>query len=79
VEEYCRAGQAIDDNMTHALCMLHNQGYKHTLRMCNMYRFSTVTVVARTPLNVTFLHILPVLFIFPNNCNKFSNKQKYLY
>jgi len=23
VERYCRAGQATDDNMTHAYCMLH--------------------------------------------------------
>jgi len=32
-----RAGQATDDNMAHAHCMLDNQGYKHTLRTCNSY------------------------------------------
>ena len=30
VEEYCRAGQATDDNMAHAHYMLGNQGYTHT-------------------------------------------------
>jgi len=30
VEKYCRAGQATDDNMAHAHCMLDIKGYKHT-------------------------------------------------
>jgi len=30
VEKYCRVGQATDDNMAHAHCMLDNQGYTHT-------------------------------------------------
>jgi len=33
VEKYCRAGQATDDNMAHAHCMLDNLGlqtYTHT-------------------------------------------------
>jgi hypothetical protein len=29
VEKYCTAGQATDDNMVHAHCMLDTQGYKH--------------------------------------------------
>jgi hypothetical protein len=32
VKKYCRAGQATDDNIVHALCMLDNEGYRHTLR-----------------------------------------------
>jgi hypothetical protein len=50
-----RAGEATDDNIITgpALCMLDNKGYKHTLRICNTYCFSTAVVVARTPLNVT--------------------------
>jgi hypothetical protein len=28
VKKYCRAGQATDDNMAHAHCMLDTQGYK---------------------------------------------------
>ena len=27
--KYCRAGQATDDNMAHARCMLGSYGYKH--------------------------------------------------
>ena len=40
-------------NVAHAHCMLDTQGYKYTLRICNNYRFPTVTMVARTRLNVT--------------------------
>jgi hypothetical protein len=32
VAKYCRAGQATDDNMAHAHCMLVTYGNKHTLR-----------------------------------------------
>jgi len=46
VEKCCRAGQATDDYMAHAHCMLHNYGYKFTLRMSNTYCFFTVTMVA---------------------------------
>jgi len=31
VEKYCTTGQATNDNMTHAHCMLDTKGYKHTL------------------------------------------------
>jgi len=51
VEKYCRAEQTTDDNMGHAHC-IGNLGYKHRLRMCNMYFFSTAAMVARTRLNV---------------------------
>ena len=54
VEKYCRARQAADDNVAHAHWMLDTLGYKHTLRICNIHCFSTVTTVARTRLNVTF-------------------------
>jgi hypothetical protein len=62
VEKYCRNGQATDDNMAHARCMLDTEGYRHTLRICNTYGFPTPTVVTRTCLNVTFVLTLPVLF-----------------
>jgi len=35
VEKYCRAGQATDDNMARAHCMLNTDGYKHTLAICS--------------------------------------------
>ena len=50
--KYCTAGQATDDNMAHAHCMLYNKGYKHTLTICNTYCFSTATMAARTRLNI---------------------------
>ena len=49
MEKYCTAGQATDDNMANAHCMLDTKGYKHTLRICNTSCFST----ARTRLSVT--------------------------
>ena len=42
------AGQATDDNTynrAHAFCMLDNYDYKHTLTICNIYCFSTATMV----------------------------------
>ena len=38
-------------NMMHAHCMLNNYSYRHTLRICNTYCFSTLTLVTRTHLN----------------------------
>ena len=64
MEKYCKAGQATDDNMAHAPCMLDIYGQKHTQRLCHNYSFSTATVVARTRLNVTFIRALPVLSWF---------------
>ena len=52
VEKYCRAGQATEDNMAQMHCMLYTQGYKNTLRICNIYCFSTATIAARTRFNV---------------------------
>jgi hypothetical protein len=53
VEKYCKAGQATDDSMAHAHCMLHNWGYRQTLRIWNTYSSSTARMVARTSLIVT--------------------------
>jgi len=47
VEKYGTAVQATDDSIAHALCTLDNEGYKHTLRLCNTHCFSTATVVSR--------------------------------
>ena len=52
MEKYCRAGQAADDSMVHAHCMLDILGCKHVFRICNIYCFSTATVVAQICLNV---------------------------
>ena len=59
VEKYCRAGQATNDDMAHAHCMLYTQGYKHTLTICNTFCFSPATMVARTHLNIMlYVHCL---------------------
>jgi hypothetical protein len=54
---YSRASQM---NSAHAQCMLYTYVYRHTLRICNTYCFSTATMVARTRLSVK--RILPALF-----------------
>ena len=59
VEKCCRTGQATDDNMAHAHCMLDTQGYKHTLTICDSNCFSTAKMVARTRHNFTlYVHCL---------------------
>jgi hypothetical protein len=66
MEKYGRAGDATNDNIntTQAFNMLHNKGYKHTLRICNAYCFYTAIVVTRTRLSVTlYVRTLPI-FLF---------------
>jgi len=41
VEKYRIAGETTDKNMVQAHCMLDDYGYKHTLRLCNTYCFSS--------------------------------------
>jgi hypothetical protein len=62
VEKYCIAEQATDGSMAHEFCMLNNQDYKHTHRICNTCCFSTATMVTRTRDNVTYVRTLSVLF-----------------
>jgi hypothetical protein len=71
VEIYCRAGQAADECMVHALCVMDTWGYRYTLRICSIYCFSTATMFARTRLIVTlyvhwlsscsYLHVICVI------------------
>jgi len=53
VEKFSTAGQATDENMAHAHCLLDATGYKRTLTKCNTYCFSTATMFARKRLNIT--------------------------
>jgi hypothetical protein len=41
--------------------MLVNQGYRHTLRICNTYCFTTEKVVTRMRPQYYFVSTLPVL------------------
>ena len=44
----------------HAHCMLDNYGYRHTLRICNTYCFSSQTTVAGTrPIVTLYAHCVP--------------------
>jgi len=64
-KKYCRAGQAADDNMAHAHCMLDTYGYKYTIRICNSYCFSTAKMVLRIHISVT--RTLSVFFLASGN------------
>jgi hypothetical protein len=53
-EIYRRAGQATDDSMAwHMLIACCIPKARHTLRICNTYRFPNATTVTPTRLNVT--------------------------
>ena len=56
MEKYCAAGQATDDKIVHSHCLLNTKGYKHTLRICNTYEFSTATMTAQMRLS-PILHV----------------------
>jgi len=59
VEKYFTARLVAGDSMTHAHCVLDTKGQKYTIRICNINYFSTATVVARIPLDVTlYVHCL---------------------
>ena len=64
VEKYRRAGQAADESVAYADSMLDTRGYKHTLGICNVYCFSTATMVARSRVNVT-LYVNCLAWIMP--------------
>ena len=77
VEKYWTAEQVSNDNMAHAYCMLCNYVCKHTLKICNAYCFSNVTMVVLTRHNVK-LHYIACLVIlytssFTMHINIFAN------
>jgi len=58
------AGQATDDNMAHAQCMLDTLAYKCAQGLCNAHCFSTAIMVARRIRNVTlYVHFLSCLIL----------------
>ena len=80
MEKSVTAGEATDNKSAHALYMLDTKGYKHTLCLCNTYRFSTATMVALTLLNVTFyVHYVSGCFSFPfGRVQRLSNEVQVL-
>ena len=55
---YSRTGHRWQYNTAHALCMIDNWGYRHSLRIWNTYCFSTAKVVMRTRPHVSTSHVL---------------------
>ena len=74
VEKYCRTRRATD-NTAHAHCVLEKWVYRHTLRICNTYCFSTATMVTRTRLcYVCGTHIACLVSAF---CGQWYQHQRY--
>ena len=61
VENYGGANETTYDNTAHAFCMLGNEGYTQTFRMCNIY-FPRENANGNTR-QCYVTHILPILFI----------------
>jgi len=81
-KKYCCAGQATGDNMVYVHCMLDTWGYKHALKICNTYCFSTATVVAQMCLTLmlyihcqsSYLSVSDTLFWQERQCHNNSGK-----
>ena len=65
-EKYCRARKTTGDNTAHALCILDNQGHRHTFRISNTYCFSMTTKLTQTRLRVTLYMYVHVLCCSPS-------------
>ena len=71
--KYGTAKQTTNDRIiqrTH--CVLDNYAYKHTLRICNSYCFSTVTMVRQKRFKVTF-YALCQSFLYPGTYKKIKH------
>jgi hypothetical protein len=64
VEKYCRAGQATDDNMAHAHCVLDTYGYK--------YRNTEYVMLIAFPLE-HWLHECNLLLYYMHVASLFSS------
>jgi len=64
VDEYGTAREATlyKNSMAHAHWLLEKYGYRHTLRICNTYCFSTSANVTGRRLNVACIRMLLGLF-----------------
>jgi hypothetical protein len=64
---YSQTGHRWQNTAYAALCVLDKYRYRHILRICNTYCFSTATIVTQTRLNFTFIRTL--LLLFPVYCS----------
>jgi hypothetical protein len=60
---YNETGHRWQYNTAHALCMLDNKAYRHTLIVCSAYCCSTATMVTRTRLSVALISTSPVFLM----------------
>ena len=67
MEKYCKPDSP-HDNVVEAHCRPNTYGYKHKLRICNSYCFSTATTVAQMRLNI-------VLYIQRPSCSNTFTRQ----
>ena len=74
IENCGRVQQVTDDNSAHARCMLNTGGYKYTLRICNTYCFSTVTLSTRRSLKSALFCLINDLWCIYECC---QSKKKY--
>ena len=49
MEKYCRVGQATDNNMAHAHCMLDTEGYRHPQNMEYLLLFHRNNIDMKAP------------------------------
>jgi hypothetical protein len=72
VEKYGTARHITDDNTIRRMriaCWITRTIDTNTFKICNTYCFSTVTIVTRTLLNVTFIRTMSCLvnyYLFPS-------------
>jgi len=59
-----RCGKRRQNQTSRSSCPF--QVYRHTLRICNACSFSTVTMVTRMLLNITFIHITSGFYNLPS-------------
>ena len=66
VEKYCRAGQATGNNIIRRMrfaCWITKATQTRSEYVIRAYCFSTATMVMQTHLIVTFIRIVPLLFV----------------
>jgi len=63
VEKYCSDGQATNDNMAHAHCILDTYGSKVTFRICNKHCLCRAQMAARTHLSCRIFVFVSLWFV----------------
>jgi hypothetical protein len=64
VEKYCTARQATENNMAHMRSMLHDEGYKHTHRICNTLLFHYNSGYTNAPRCSVYMYIARLVGVY---------------